>query len=83
MNTFQIDPRQIIQMIKGGQNPQQLMFSILSGQAGTPMGANLLNLAKNGNTKEIEQIVRNLYAQSGGTNFDEDFKAFKMHWGFN
>lgn len=83
MNTFQIDPRQIIQMIKGGQNPQQLMLSILSEQAGTPMGANLLNLAKNGNTKEIEQIVRNLYAQSGGTNFDEDFKAFKMHWGFN
>jgi len=45
------------------------------------MGANLLNLARNGNSKEIEQIVRNLYAQSGGTNFDEDFKAFKQHWG--
>ena len=78
---LQVDPRQLIQMIRGGQNPQQLMLQILSGQAGTPMGANLLNLARNGNSKEIEQIVRNLYAQSGGTNFDEDFKAFKQHWG--
>jgi hypothetical protein len=60
---LQVDPRQLIQMIRSGQNPQQLMLSILSGQAGTPMGANLLNLAKNGNAKEIEQIVRNLYAQ--------------------
>lgn len=78
---LQVDPRQLIQMIRSGQNPQQLMLSILSGQAGTPMGANLLNLAKNGNAKEIEQIVRNLYAQQGGQNFDEDFKAFRQQWG--
>lgn len=78
---LQVDPRQLIQMIRGGQNPQQLMLQILFGQAGTPMGANLLNLAKNGNSKEIEQIVRNLYAQSGGMNFDEDFKAFRQQWG--
>lgn len=78
---LQVDPRQLIQMIRGGQNPQQLMLQILSEQAGTPMGANLLNLAKNGNSKEIEQIVRNLYAQSGGMNFDEDFKAFRQQWG--
>lgn len=78
---LQVDPRQLIQMIRSGQNPQQLMLQVLSGQAGTPMGANLLNLAKNGNSKEIEQIVRNLYAQSGGTNFDEDFKAFKQQMG--
>jgi hypothetical protein len=45
------------------------------------MGANLLNLAREGKTKEIEQIVRNLYAQSGGANFDEDLKAFKQQWG--
>lgn len=78
---LQVDPRQLIQMIRSGQNPQQLMLSILSGQAGTPMGTNLLNLAKNGNAKEIEQIVRNLYAQQGGQNFDEDFKAFRQQWG--
>jgi len=28
---LQVDPRQLIQMIRGGQNPQQLMLQILSG----------------------------------------------------
>lgn len=79
---YQVDPRQLIQMIKNGQNPQQLILSILAGQAGTPFGANLLNLAKNGRTDEIEKIVRNLYAQQGGTNFDAEFEAFKSQMGF-
>lgn len=78
---YPVDPRQLIQMIKNGQNPQQLMLSILVGQAGTPMGANLLNLAKNGQTAEIEKIARNLYAQQGGQNFDDDLKAFRQMLG--
>jgi hypothetical protein len=78
---YSVNPMQLIQMIKGGQNPQQLMLSILQGQAGTPIGANLLKLVQNGQSEEIEKIVRNLYAQQGGTNFDEDFRAFKMSIG--
>lgn len=78
---YSVNPMQLIQMIKGGQNPQQLMLSILQGQAGTPIGANLLKLVQNGQSEEIEKIVRNLYAQQGGTNFDEDFRAFKMSVG--
>lgn len=79
--SLQVDPRQLIQLIKNGQNPQQLMIQILSEQVGSPVGMNLLNLARNGDSKEIEQVVRNLYAQSGGTNFDADFKAFREQWG--
>lgn len=79
--SLQVDPRELIKMIRNGQNPQQLMLSVLSGQAGTPIGANLLNLVKEGKTQEIEKVVRNLYAQSGGANFDEDFKIFKQQWG--
>jgi hypothetical protein len=78
---YSVNPMQLIQMIKGGQNPQQLMLSILQGQAGTPIGANLLKLVQNGQSEEIEKIVRNLYTQQGGTNFDEDFRAFKMSIG--
>lgn len=78
---YPVNPMQLIQMIKSGQNPQQLMLSYLNGQAGTPVGANLLKLAQNGQADEIEKIVRNLYAQQGGTNFDEDFKSFKMSMG--
>lgn len=42
-----MNPMQLIQMIKGGQNPQQLVMNMLEQQMqNTPMGANLLSLAK-------------------------------------
>lgn len=80
MNTFPVDPRQIVQMIKNGYNPQQLMLSILEGQAGTPMGANLLKLAREGKTAEIEQLARNLSKESG-VDFDTEFNTFKQSLG--
>lgn len=49
------DPMRIIQMIKQGQNPQQLMLQFLEGNmASTPFGANILQLAKENRTSEIE-----------------------------
>lgn len=80
MNRYSIDPGRLIQMIKSGQNPQQLMLSILEGQARSPLETNLLNLAKQGKTKEIEQIARNLSAERG-IDFDKEFEAFKQKWG--
>ena len=73
---MQVNPMQLIQAIKSGQNPQQLMLSILEGQmSNTPMGQNLLQLAKKGDTKGIEQIARNLSKQQG-IDFDTEFAAF-------
>ena len=81
---YPVDPRNLIQMIRQGNNPQQLMLSILQGGAyNNPLGKNLLNLAQQGNATEIEKIVRNLYAQQGGKNFDADFEAFKRALGYN
>lgn len=78
---IEVDPMKLVQMIKNGQNPQQLMISILEGQmANTPMGANLLKLAKNGDTKGIEQIARNLSRQQG-IDFDTEFAAFRKMLG--
>ena len=78
---YPVDPMQLIQMIKGGQNPQQLLLNIFEGQAGnTPIGANLLNLARNGQTSQIEQVARNLYA-SRGLDFDKEFKALRQQFG--
>lgn len=78
---FQVNPMQLIQMIKNGQNPQQLLMSILEQSAATsPMGANLLNLAKNHRTADIEQIARNI-AQQRGIDFDTEFDAFKKMLG--
>ena len=78
---YQVDPKQSIQMIKQGQNPQQLMISILENQAASnPMSANLLSLAKNGETGMIEQIARNIFAQRG-LDFDVEFNALKQMLG--
>lgn len=78
---YPVDPMQLVQMIKSGQNPQQLMLSVLEGKAGsTPLMANLLNLAKNGQTAQIEKVARNMY-QSRGLDFDKEFNAFRQQFG--
>ena len=74
----QLNPMQFIQMMKNGQNPQQLMMNFLEAEMkGTPMGENLLTLAKNTDSTGIEKIVRNIYAQRG-LDFDKEFMAFKQ-----
>ena len=77
----QVDPMQLVQMIKTGRNPQQLMMSVLENQAQTnPIYANLQQMAKQGRTKDIEQFARNL-AQSQGLDFDKEFAAFREKFG--
>ena len=76
-----VNPMQLIQMIKSGQNPQQLVMNILEQQMqNTPIGANLLSLAKQTRSADIEQIARNLCQQSG-RDFDKEFNAFKQMLG--
>ena len=66
---------QLIQLIKGGMNPQQLIMNILQ-QNNNPIIQNAVNLAQNGNSIGLQQIARNL-AQQRGLNFDEEFNKFK------
>ena len=81
---YPVDPNVLISMIRQGQNPQQLVMSILQGQAyNNPLGQNLLNLARSGRTDELEKVIRNLYAQQGGKDFDKDLEAFKRAIGYN
>jgi hypothetical protein len=78
---MQVNPNQLVQMIKNGQNPQQLMLHVLEDQMkGTPMGDNLLYLARNNRNADIEQIARNLCSQRG-VDFDKEFLAFKKMLG--
>lgn len=78
---YQVEPMQLINMIKNGQNPQQLMLNVLENKMGNnPMGQNLLKMAKNGQTAEIEQFARNLYS-SRGLDFDKELKAFRQQFG--
>lgn len=77
-----MNPMQIIQMIRSGQNPQQLAMNLLEQNMGnTPMGQNLMELAKNGKTADIEQIARNL-AKQRGIDFDKEFASFRRMLGF-
>ena len=58
-----------------------MMMEYLESQAqSSPMGQNLLNLAQQGKTADIEQIARNICAQRG-VDFDKEFTAFKQSLG--
>ena len=79
---MQVDYIKLIQAIKGGANPQQLVMSVLEGQmASTPMGKNLLELVKQNKTGDIEQIARNI-CQQKGIDFDKEFSSFKQSLGY-
>ena len=78
---YPVNPLMLIQMMKSGQNPQQLLMSILEGQAGTnPISANLLDMVKENRKGDIEQFARNYFA-SNGMGFDREFNAFKKTYG--
>lgn len=81
MNGMQVNPMQLIQLIRSGSNPQQLMLGILEQNAASnPVYQNLMQLAKENKTAEIEQFARNL-AQAQGLDFDKEFNAFKKRLG--
>jgi hypothetical protein len=65
-------------MIRSGQNPQQVMLSVLERgvKEGNPMMVNLLDLAKNNRTADIEQIARNI-CTAQGLDYDKEFSSFK------
>lgn len=77
---YQVNPMEIISQIKNGKNPQQLLMSILEGEAAqNPIYANLLTLAKENRTADIEQFARNV-AKEKGIDFDKEFSKFKKQY---
>lgn len=52
---------QLIQNAKSNANPQQLVLNFLEKpMSSSPIGANLVQLAKEGKSAEIEKIARNI-----------------------
>ena len=67
--------------LKKGYRPEQITLNIVeSKMRGTPMGDNLIKLAREGNGAEIERIARNLATQQG-IDFDKEFNAFRKQFG--
>ena len=75
-----VNPMDLITMIRNGQNPQQLVLNILESNLvqRNPIAANLIDLAKNNRTAEIEKVARNLCEQKG-IDFDKEFNNFKSN----
>ena len=80
---YNVNPMQLIMQIRQGKNPQQLMMGILEGSAAqNPLMANLLRMAKEGRTNDIEAFARNV-AKERGIDFDKEFSKFKkQYFGF-
>ena len=73
--------QEFIAMVRRGYNPEQLMISLMEQKMkGTPIGDNLIRLAKEGNGAEIEKIARNIASQRG-IDFDKEFAAFRRQLG--
>lgn len=76
---MQMNPMQIIQMMQGGANPQNLINSMFGNVISqNPMLTNMMNLAKNNDVEGVQNVARNLF-QSQGRNFDEEFNAFRKN----
>ena len=81
MPQYNVNPIQLIQMIKSGKNPQQLLIGILQSQAQqNPMYKDFLYLIQNNRANEIEPIVRANF-QKNGLDFDKEFNSFKKTLG--
>lgn len=76
-----MNPMQMMQFIRNSGNPQQFIMNMLEQQSGNnPMMANLLNLAKQNKTSDIEQIARNMLKEQG-RDYDKEFANFKQMFG--
>lgn len=69
---------QILQMLRSGQNPQQIAMQFLQAKQ-NPMMNNWIQLAQQGKTQELENIARNI-VKSQGRDFDTEFKAFRQQF---
>ena len=77
-----MNPMDLIGLIRGGYNPQQLVLTILqNNMQGNSMAQNLLALAQSGDTAQIEQIARNACREKG-IDYDKEFNNFKRNLGF-
>ena len=80
MGQYLVNPMNLIIQIRQGKNPEQLMMGILqSGAKSNPIYANLLQMAQQGRTSDIEAFARNI-AKEKGIDFDKEFAKFKKQY---
>lgn len=70
-----MNPMQMMSMLKNIKNPQQLLMQAFSTKSANPMITNLMEKANQGDTKSVEEFARN-FCKERGINFDEEFSKF-------
>lgn len=72
----------MLMQIMQGKNPQQMILNYLqqSQLSSTPIGQNLISLAKKGDYGALEQMAHNI-CQQRGLDFDEQSRNFKQQLG--
>ena len=75
------NPMQLMQMMKSGGNPQQMIMNMMRQNAGNnPVMNNALQMMEKGDTKGIEQLCRNL-CNERGISADEMMNQIKNQFG--
>lgn len=72
------------QIMRGGGNPQQLLQQMMGNNQimGNPILKNTLEMAQKGNSKGIEELARNLYAEKG-IDIEKAAEKLKNQFGIN
>lgn len=72
----------MVQELRNSGNPQEVLINIIEQNSqNNPVMNNILSLAKEGKTSEIENIARNMLKEQG-LDFDNEFNNFKKVFGF-
>ena len=71
-----MNPMELIKgFISRGLNPQQILNSMMNNN-NNPVLNNLIQKAKQGDTKGVEDFARNLFKEQG-RDFDKEYSQFK------
>lgn len=71
------NPIQMIKTYMGMNSPEQIIYQMMGKS--NPMVNNLIQMAKSGDSKQLENFARN-YCKERGRDFDADFKQFMSNF---
>ena len=69
------NPMQLFQMLRGAQNPMQMMMSMFGSN---PQFNQIMQIVQGKSPQELEQYVRNAY-QSNGQDINQVLKQFGLN----
>lgn len=74
-----MNPMEMIKNLVGkGMNPQQILDNVMKNNS-NPVFNNLIEKAKEGDTKGVETFARNLFKEQG-RDFDKEFAEFRKNF---